>query len=139
NFLTAHKAHFHYINLLSVVIGRDERATAIAELLQGTRTMVMAPLIDTNTGIPSVDAVAGVADVARPHVDEVDPRLLGNRGYMQSSDTPEGVKESGMEIARRCFGGGVEDIVAGIRIVEDELEVGCWTGREGVWVGVYGD
>lgn len=53
-----------------------------------------------------VGGPVNVADVARVHVDAIKASVPGNRDYLLSSDTPEGVQwDDGMAVARKSFVG----------------------------------
>ena len=118
DFIAQKKPQFDFVNLLpSVVIGPDERISTgegkIEDLLQGTRTSILAPALSSslNSPFPYVAVPVHVADVARAHVDAVDGSLIpGNSEYILCSDTPEGVvwDRDITDIARRYFPKEVE-------------------------------
>lgn len=116
-FVQARNPQFDFVNLLpSVVIGPDERIPPTAsakDLVQDARGAVMGPLLgpDHVSSFPYVGTPVHVADVARAHVDAIDPtQVPGNAEYILSSDTPEGIvwDEDSRAIARKHFPSAVE-------------------------------
>lgn len=105
DFVTQNKPHFDVISLLpSVVIGTDQRATSIKELLEGTRTLVMGPVMGVTSPYPMVGVPVDMVDVARAHVDAMKPSVPGNAEYVLSSDTPEGVEwDHSLDLAKKFF------------------------------------
>ncbi|KAF2817764.1 NAD(P)-binding protein [Mytilinidion resinicola] len=93
DFISEQKPHFDVVSLLpSVVVGADERATSTEELLEGTRTLVMGPVLGVQSPFPMVGVPVDIVDVARAHVDAIKPSVPGNAEYVLSSDTPDGIE-----------------------------------------------
>lgn len=99
DFIKEKKPHFDFVNLLpSVVIGPDDRIPhdgSATELVKEARGSVMASALDAslNSPFPYVGVPVHVHDVARAHIDAVDPDLVpGNTEFILSSDTPGGVE-----------------------------------------------
>ncbi|KAF2502199.1 NAD(P)-binding protein [Lophium mytilinum] len=103
DFISEEKPHFDVISLLpSVVIGADERATSTEELLEGTRTLVMGPVLGVESPFPMVGVPVDMEDVARAHVDALKPSVPGNAEYVLSSDTPEGIEwDQALDLAKK--------------------------------------
>ena len=104
-FVKKHNPHFDYVALLpSVVIGADVRATSSKDVLEGTRAMVLGPLLGTISPYPMVGVPIHVADVAKAHVMALQPSVPGNAEYILSSDCPEGVEwNEALSIAKKYF------------------------------------
>ena len=75
-----------------MVIGRDELATNRASLLTGTRAFAMSIVLGQKTEKPLVGQAVHVDDVARAHVDALKSSIPGNRDYILTSDSPEGIE-----------------------------------------------
>jgi hypothetical protein len=107
DFIAEKTPHFDVVSLLpSVVIGADERATSTEILLEGTRTMVMGPVLGAISPFPMVGVPVDMVDVARAHVEALKPSVPGNAEYLLSSDTPEGVEwDLSLGLARKNFPG----------------------------------
>ena len=105
DFMRTHNPHFDYVALLpSVVIGPDPRASSVEELLEGTKGMVLGPVLGDVKPFPMVGVPVHVADVAKAHVAALAVKVKGNAEYILSSDGPEGVQwDDSLDIARRYF------------------------------------
>jgi nucleoside-diphosphate-sugar epimerase len=105
-FLTTHpKSHFEIIQLLpSVVIGPDALATTASSVLSGTRALALGPILGQILPSPLVGVPVHVDDVARAHVDALKETIEGNKDYVLTSDTPEGIEwNGGLAIAKKYF------------------------------------
>lgn len=90
-FMETEKPGFEFVNLLpSVVFGPDELATSAAELVANGNSLALPPLLDGRTP-QMASATVHVDDVARAHLDALKPSVPGNKGYILSSDGPDGV------------------------------------------------
>lgn len=105
------KPHFDVINVLpSVVIGANELNTAKEEVSKGTNVNVMGPLLGTKANIPDIGASVHVNDVAKAHVDALNPSIPGNRNLLCSSGGIQGVEwDDAKEIVKRLFPQQVSD------------------------------
>lgn len=125
DFIGTHRPSFDYVNLLpGVVIGPDDRLTPSPtnrnvksdDVLHGTRRSVLAPVLtdDLSSSFPYVGVPVHVSDVARAHIDAVDPRRIpGNREFILVSDADavEGVdwEEGVREVVRKYYGKELEE------------------------------
>ncbi|KAE9970871.1 hypothetical protein EG328_006002 [Venturia inaequalis] len=94
DFVTTKTPGFEVIQLLpSVVIGADDRATSLEDLKTNTPlwSLKLSPLLGIKQDTPMVGVPVDVADVARAHVDAINPRVPGNKEYVLSAETPNGV------------------------------------------------
>ena len=75
------------------------------ELLEGTKGMVLGPVLGDVKPFPMVGVPVHVGDVARAHVAALEIKVKGNAEYILSSDGPEGVQwDDSLDIAKRYFG-----------------------------------
>ncbi|KAM0447575.1 hypothetical protein ACHAO4_008902 [Trichoderma viride] len=109
-FLSQKKPHFDIVQLLpSVVIGPDDWATDLETLFVGTRAMIMPIVQGKVMEAPLVGVPVSVDDVALAHVDAIKPSVPGNKDYILSSDTPDGIEwNSILDIAQKDFPREVE-------------------------------
>lgn len=109
-FLSQHQPHFDIVQLLpSVVLGPDDWATDLESFFVGTRAMIMPVVQGKVMEAPLVGAPVFVDDVALAHVDAIKPSVPGNKDYILSSDTPDGIEwNSILDIARKHFPQEVE-------------------------------
>ncbi|EHK42412.1 hypothetical protein TRIATDRAFT_310002 [Trichoderma atroviride IMI 206040] len=108
-FLSQKKPHFDIIQLLpSVVLGPDDWATDLETLFVGTRAMIMPIVQGKVMEAPVVGVPVLVDDVALAHVDAIKPSVPGNKDYILSSNTPDGIEwNSILDIAQQHFPGEV--------------------------------
>jgi nucleoside-diphosphate-sugar epimerase len=143
NFITEKKPHFDIIQLLpSVVLGADDRATVLSDLRTSTPLweLKMSPLLGTQQPAPMVGVPVDVADVAKAHIDAINLKVPGNRDYVLSAETPDGIVWDDMiNVARtewpaRCetkalpLGGTLPTMKWKIDVVETETAFG-WKFR----------
>ncbi|KAK1252058.1 hypothetical protein MKX08_003245 [Trichoderma sp. CBMAI-0020] len=104
-FLSQKKPHFDIIQLLpSVVLGPDDWATNLETFFVGTRAMIMPIVQGKVMEAPLVGVPVLVDDVALAHVDAIKPSVPGNKDYILSSDTPDGIEwDSILDIAQQHF------------------------------------
>lgn len=109
-FLSQQKPHFDIVQLLpSVVIGPDDWATDLESFFVGTRAMIMPIIQGQVMEAPLVGVSVSVDDVALAHVDAIKPSVPGNKDYILSSDTPDGIEwNSILDIAQKYFPQEVE-------------------------------
>ncbi|KAK3995197.1 hypothetical protein QBC44DRAFT_320671 [Cladorrhinum sp. PSN332] len=65
------------------VLGRNDTATTAGQAMQGTNSVVLALLLGKRFG-PYAGATVHAKDVARAHVEALDPTVLGNQSYILS-------------------------------------------------------
>lgn len=110
NFIANERPQFEIIQLLpSVVIGPDMLAETPEDVLTGTRALALAPLLGQVIPTPLVGVSVHVLDVAKAHVHSLSTSVPGNRDYVLSSDTPEGIQWNDvLEIGKKYFPGAIE-------------------------------
>ncbi|KAH6999342.1 hypothetical protein EDB80DRAFT_883696 [Ilyonectria destructans] len=110
-FIEEEKPHFDVINLLpSMVIGRNELNIRKEEVASGTNNSVMGPLLGSKSEIPTLGASVHLNDVARAHIDALNPSIPGNRNLICSSGGLQGTTwDDAKGIARRRFSKSVAD------------------------------
>ncbi|KAF6787091.1 3-beta hydroxysteroid dehydrogenase [Colletotrichum sojae] len=110
-FIDEEKPSFDVVNIMpSMVIGRNELNATKEEVAGGTNNNVLAPLLKTALPLPVLGVSVHVNDVARAHIQALDPDIPGNRSFICSSGGLEGTKwNDAKEIARRCFDRAVSD------------------------------
>lgn len=94
DLVAARTPKFDVIQLLpSVVIGADDRATSLNDLKTNTPlwSLKLSPVLGFKQEMPMVGVPVDVADVAKAHVDAIDPRVPGGREFVLSAETPNGV------------------------------------------------
>ena len=108
-FVEKEKPLFDVVNIMpSMVIGRNELNTTKEEIASGTNGSVMGPLLGTKASAPVLGASVHINDVARAHIDALNPSIPGNRDFICSSGGPEGTEWNDVkEIAERHFGKAV--------------------------------
>ena len=110
DFIKNESPQFEVIQLLpSVVIGPDMLAETPEDVLTGTRALALAPLLGQAVPTPLVGVSVHVLDVAKAHVDSLSTSVPGNRDYILSSDTPEGIKWNDvLGIGEKYFASAIE-------------------------------
>lgn len=110
-FVEEEKPSFDVINILpSMVIGRNELNTKKEAVSSGTNNSVMGPLLGTKTEMPTLGVSVHVNDVARAHVDALNPSIPGNRNFICSSGGLDGTTwDDAKNIAKRCYSKSVSD------------------------------
>jgi nucleoside-diphosphate-sugar epimerase len=123
-FMASHKPTFEYVNLMpSVVLGPDELATNVAELMTSSRSLALGPLMDVK--MPEmIGATVHIDDVARAHIDALKTSVPGNKDYILSSNAPEGIVwEDAKAVVRKEFPGAVEN---GALALNGEMATKSW-------------
>ncbi|KAH8658986.1 hypothetical protein BGZ61DRAFT_567156 [Ilyonectria robusta] len=110
-FVEEEKPSFDVVNILpSMVIGRNDLNTKKEAVSSGTNNSVMGPLLGTKTEMPTLGVSVHVNDVARAHVDALNPSIPGNRNFICSSGGLDGTTwDDAKNIAKRCYGKSVSD------------------------------
>ncbi|KAL9487784.1 hypothetical protein ACSS6W_000061 [Trichoderma asperelloides] len=111
DFLSQNKPHFDIIQLLpSVVLGPDDWATDLETFFVGTRAMIVPIVQGKVIEGALVGAPVLVDDVALAHVDAIKPSVPGNKDYILTSETLEGIEwNSILDIALQYFPQEVEN------------------------------
>lgn len=82
-------------------IGKNELNTKKEDLETGTDGIAVGPLVGTKLEIPSLGVSVYVNDVARAHIDALNPVITGNQNLFCSSGGPEGTSwDDAKEIAK---------------------------------------
>jgi nucleoside-diphosphate-sugar epimerase len=95
DFVSKNKPQFDIIQLLpSVVLGADARATSVKDLKEQTPLweLKMSPILGITQAMPMVGVPVDVADVAKAHVDAINPSVPGGKEYVLSAETPDGIE-----------------------------------------------
>jgi nucleoside-diphosphate-sugar epimerase len=108
-FVETENPHFETIQLFPGAIGgADDRATSTADLFDNTPlfSLRMSPVLGERhpAAASMVSCPVDVCDVAKAHVDAINPTVPGNVNYILSSNSPEGVEwDSMIDIARKYW------------------------------------
>ncbi|OAL45527.1 NAD(P)-binding protein [Pyrenochaeta sp. DS3sAY3a] len=110
-FVENEKPQFDLISILpSMVIGKNELSTSKGQIEASTNSVVIGPLIGRRAEMPSLGASVHLHDVARAHIDALDPSIPGNRRLLCSSGGPKGTRwDDAKEIVRRRYKKQVSD------------------------------
>ncbi|PVH79994.1 NAD(P)-binding protein [Cadophora sp. DSE1049] len=105
-FLEEERPHFDVINILpSMVIGKNELNTKKEDLETGTNGTVIGPLIGIKQQMPNLGVSVHVTDVARAHLDALNPEIPGNQDLLCSSGGLAGTSwDDAKEIAKKLYG-----------------------------------
>ncbi|KAF2015550.1 putative 3-beta hydroxysteroid dehydrogenase/isomerase [Aaosphaeria arxii CBS 175.79] len=106
-FLEKYKPHFDVLQLMpGAVVGVDDRAQSIEDLVKSYPdwSLRMSPVLGTKQTFPLSDVPVDVADVARAHVDAINPSVPGNTDYILCTGSPDGLKwDDSIEVAKRHY------------------------------------
>ena len=104
-FVQEEKPHFDIINILpSMVIGKNELNTKKEDLETGTNGVALGPLVGIKLEMPSLGVSVHVNDVARVHIDALNPAISGNRNLLCSSGGLQGTSwDDAKEIGKRYY------------------------------------
>ncbi|KAM0261236.1 hypothetical protein ACHAPA_009872 [Fusarium lateritium] len=110
-FKQEEKPHFEVVSILpSMVTGKHELNCTPEDVGKGSNGTTLGALLNNKSDTPSLGVSVHVNDVARVHIDALDPAIQGNRNYLCSSGGLEGtVWEDAKEIVRRNFPKAVAD------------------------------
>lgn len=96
--------------LPSTVIGKNELNTSKEQLEASTNGFVIGPLIGRTPETPALGASVHLHDVARVHIDALNPSIPGNRRLLCSSGGTEGTRyDDAKEIVHRHYSKEVSD------------------------------
>jgi hypothetical protein len=97
DFMDRASPDFDVINIHpGYIIGLDETVTDPGDIMKGTNALVFAqllgqPLPGQPLPAPAVgSAVVDLDDVAKLHVDSLNPSVVGNQSFLATSETPQG-------------------------------------------------
>jgi nucleoside-diphosphate-sugar epimerase len=105
-FIASKKPEWDVINIMpSFVIGENELITDPAGLCDGTNAAMLAQVLGKDSGWGAVPSTSVLADdVAKLHVEALDPRIPGNQSFLAVSGGERGtVWEDAIEIVNRNF------------------------------------
>ncbi|KAJ4989203.1 NAD-binding rossmann-fold containing protein [Stagonosporopsis vannaccii] len=105
SFVKTKKPQFDVISILpSMVIGKNELNSKREEIVTGTNGVVIGPLIGVKLEMPSLGVSVHLHDVARAHIDALNPSIPGNRRLLCSSGGTQGTTwDDAKEITRRLY------------------------------------
>jgi nucleoside-diphosphate-sugar epimerase len=106
DFVAAKKPEWDIINILpSFVIGDNEMVTDPKLISDGTVSAAFAQVLGSDSGWGAVPSTSvHVADVARLHVEALNPKITGGQSFLAVSEGARGtVWEEGIEIVNRNF------------------------------------
>ncbi|KAL1793839.1 hypothetical protein ACET3X_007260 [Alternaria dauci] len=110
-FVATEKPHFDIMNIMpSVIIGKNELNTTREEILAGTNGIALGPLLGRKAEMPMIGVAVHLDDVARAHVDALNPKISGNQRLLCTYGGLEGVQWDGAkDIAKRLYGKQVSE------------------------------
>jgi nucleoside-diphosphate-sugar epimerase len=108
-FVQREKPGFELVNLLpTMVFGPDELATNVTELMTSSRGLILGSLMDVKMP-ETVGATVHVDDVARAHIDALEPEVPGNTDYILSAHAQNGICwEDVKDFVRQSFPDAVD-------------------------------
>ncbi|POS71251.1 hypothetical protein DHEL01_v210358 [Diaporthe helianthi] len=110
-FIQEEKPHYDVVNIQpSIVTGRHELALTPDDLLKITNVVTLTQVLDTKDDTLSFGNSVHIDDVARVHIDALNPSVPGNRNYLCASGGEAGTDyRDAKNIVRRHFSKAVED------------------------------
>ncbi|PQE17532.1 hypothetical protein CJF30_00009508 [Rutstroemia sp. NJR-2017a BBW] len=104
-FMNERKPHFDIINILpSMVIGKNELSRSKKEVTKGTNNTFLASLLGVRSALPQPGASVHVNDVARAHIDALNPSISGTQNLLCSSGGLEGTTwDDSKDIVKRLY------------------------------------
>ncbi|KAH6689732.1 hypothetical protein F5X68DRAFT_150824 [Plectosphaerella plurivora] len=104
-FINKEKPHFEVINIMpTMVTGKNELNRTPEEVVNGSNGLTMGVVLSKKSEVPSIGVSVHVDDVARAHIDALNPALTGNQDYLCSSGGVDGTTwNDAQEIAKRLF------------------------------------
>ncbi|KAM0321920.1 hypothetical protein ACHAQA_009817 [Verticillium albo-atrum] len=110
-FIEEKKPAFDIVNILpSMVIGKNELNRTREQVASGSNATALGVLLTSKSDMPALGVSVHVNDVAKAHLDALNPALVGHRNYLCSSGGLEGTTwEQAKEIAKQHFSKEVDD------------------------------
>ncbi|KAH7363187.1 hypothetical protein B0T11DRAFT_353295 [Plectosphaerella cucumerina] len=110
-FIEEERPAFEIVNIFpSMVTGKNELNRTPADVGKGSNGSTLGVVLDNVSQMPSIGVSVHVNDVARAHIDALNPALTGNRDYLCSSGGVDGTTwDDAKEIAKRNFPEAVAD------------------------------
>lgn len=105
SFMEKERLHFEVVNIMpSMVTGRYELNRKPEDVGKGSNGNTLGILLNKKSDLPELGASVHVNDVARAHIDALNPALRGNRNYLCLSGGVEGTTwNNAKDIVRRHF------------------------------------
>ena len=105
DFMTEKKPQFDVINIMpSYIIGKNELVTNTTDFLNGTNKVAFSAVLGIKADSPLPGTTIYLNDVARAHVDALDPKIAGNQDFPASSGGVDGVTlDDALEIVAKHF------------------------------------
>lgn len=110
-FVEEQKPSFEVINILpSMVTGKNELNRNPEDVRKGTNGITLGILLNNKSETPTLGASVHVNDVARAHIDALNPAIQGNHNYLCSSGGVEGTMwDDAKDIVRQHLPKAVAD------------------------------
>ncbi|KAM3065060.1 hypothetical protein ACMFMF_011372 [Clarireedia jacksonii] len=104
-FIEEREPHFDVINILpTMVIGKNELNRSKKEVTQGTNSTFLGSLLGIRSTMPQPGASVHVNDVARAHIDALNPSISGNQNLVCSSGGIDGTAwDNSKDIVKRLY------------------------------------
>lgn len=106
DFVKEKKPEWDVINIMpSFVVGDNEMVTDPKKVSDGTVSAAFAQVLGEDSGWGAVPSTSvHVADVARLHVEALDPKIEGNQNFLAVSEGPRGTRwEEAIDIVNRNY------------------------------------
>lgn len=102
-FIEEEKPSFEVINILpSMVTGKNELNRTPEDVGKGSNGTTLGVLLNNKSEFPTLGVSVHVNDVARAHIDALNPAFQGNRNYLCSSGGVDGTTwDDAKDIVRR--------------------------------------
>lgn len=112
-FVATENPRFEVVNILpSMVTGKNELNRTPEDVGKGSNGNTMGVLLSNKSGMPALGVSVHINDVARAHIDALNPALKGNRNYLCSSGGVEGTTwNDAKDIVRQHFPKAVADSI----------------------------
>jgi nucleoside-diphosphate-sugar epimerase len=113
DFVAEKKPRFDVINIMpSFIIGKNELVTNTTDFLNGTNKVVFSAVLGIKADSPRPGTTIYLNDVARLHVDALNPKIAGNQDFPASSGGVDGVTlNDSIEIVAKHF---PKEVAAGV-------------------------
>lgn len=110
-FIEEEKPHFEVVNIMpSMVTGKNELNRTPEDVGKGSNGLTLGVLFNNQAATPALGATVHVDDVARAHIDALNPAIKGNKNYLCSSGGLDGTTwEDAKDIVRKNFPQAVAD------------------------------
>ena len=105
DFISKEKPHFNVTNVMPVfVVGKNELATTLEAVNAGSNQVALNTLLGVRNPAGMTAFSVHVDDVAKVHIQSLNPRIEGNQNFACSSDGLEGIRwDDAIEIVKKHF------------------------------------